>query len=148
MFITMSDGVAQIGRDAFYGCISLKGVFCMGNAPVADLTVFLFALNATVYHLPGTTGWGGVFAGRPTALWMLPTPVILRHDPRFGAKTNGFGFTISWATNLSVVVEATTNLAKPVWTPLATNSLTSGTNYFSDSQWMNYPSRFYRVHSQ
>jgi hypothetical protein len=60
-------------------------------------------------------------------------------------ETNQFGFTISWATNLSVVVEASTNLANPVWLPLATNTLTGGSAYFIDPQWTNYPGRFYRL---
>ena len=33
---------------------------------------------------------------------------------------------------MTVVVEASTNLANPTWTPLATNTLTSGSAYFSD----------------
>jgi hypothetical protein len=57
-------------------------------------------------------------------------------------QPGGFGFTISWATNASVVVEAATNLANPVWIPVSTNTLTGGTNYFSDPQWTNYPGRF------
>src|SRR5271168_2480456 len=47
-------------------------------------------------------------------------------------------FTISWATNLSVVVEVATNLAHPTWVPLQTNALTNGTFNFSDPQWTNY----------
>jgi hypothetical protein len=31
--------------------------------------VFLGANKATVYYLPGTTGWGKEFGGRPTAVW-------------------------------------------------------------------------------
>ena len=62
-----------------------------------------------------------------------------------GVRSNSFGFTISWATNISVVVQACTNLANPVWTPLATNPLVGGTNYFSDPEWTNYPRRFYRI---
>ena len=31
--------------------------------------------NATVYYLPGTTGWGTTFGGRPTALW-IQAPTI------------------------------------------------------------------------
>jgi hypothetical protein len=71
--------------------------------------------------------------------------VILNREPSFGVGANGFGFTISWATNASVVVEAATNLANPVWIPVSTSTLTSGTNYFSDPQWTNYPMRFYRA---
>ena len=103
--------------------------------------------NATVYYLPGTTGWGTTFGGRPTALWFLPNPLILNNGPSFGVQTNGFGFIISWATNTSVVVEACTNLANPVWSPVSTNTLTDGSSYFSDPQWTNYPDRFYRVTS-
>jgi hypothetical protein len=62
-------------------------------------------------------------------------------------QTNGFGFIISWATNISVVVEACTNLANPTWSPLATNTLSGGSAYFSDPQWTNYPARFYRLRS-
>jgi hypothetical protein len=96
--------------------------------------------------LPGTTGWGATFDGLPTAPWFLPNPLILNHGPGFGVQPGGFGFTISWATNGSVVVEAATNLANPVWIPVSTNNtLTDGTNYFSDPQWTNYPVRFYRA---
>jgi hypothetical protein len=64
-----------------------------------------------------------------------------------GAQTGGFGFTISWATNLPVVVQACGNLASPAWSPVATNLLVGGTSRFTDPQWTNYPSRFYRLRS-
>jgi hypothetical protein len=97
--------------------------------------------------LPGTTGWGSTFDSCPTALWFLPNPAILNFEPTFGVQTNCFGFTISWATNISVVVEACTNLSSPAWQSLQTNTLTSGACYFSDAQWTNSPSRFYRLRS-
>ena len=78
---------------------------------------------------------------------MFPTPLILNHSSSFGVKTNQFGFIISWATNVPVVIEASTNLANPTWSPVATNTLISGTSYFSDPQWTNYPARFYRLRS-
>jgi hypothetical protein len=62
-------------------------------------------------------------------------------------QTNGFGFIISWATNSPVVVEASTTLVNPIWAPLSTNTLTGGSSYFSDPEWSNYPSRFYRLRS-
>ena len=77
----------------------------------------------------------------------MPYPLISNSTPGFGVQTNQFGFIISWATNLSVVVEACTNLANPVWLPVSTITLTRGTNYFSDPQWTNYPGRFYRLRS-
>jgi hypothetical protein len=95
--------------------------------------------------LPGTTGWGTTFAAQPTALWTQPNPSILNDEPGFGVQSNRFGFTISWATNISVVVQACTNLVNPVWSPVGTNSLTNGTSYFSDAQWTNYRARYYRL---
>jgi hypothetical protein len=148
--VTLPSGLTNIGDYAFQSCPSLTNVFSAGNAPTADTTVFSGDTNATAYYLPGTTGWSNTFAGIPTALWTLPYPLILNNG--FGLETNGFGFTVSWATNRTVVVEACTNLANPVWQPLQTNTLTATTNggffNFTDSQWTNYPGRFYRVQAQ
>jgi hypothetical protein len=120
-------------------------VYFQGNAPKVDPYPFNGTDNATVYYLPGTTGWGPTFGGRPTALWLLPYPLILNNGASFGVNANGFGFIISWATNIDVVVEASTGLANPSWIPLQTNILTGGWSYFSDRQWTNYPGRFYRL---
>ena len=106
--------------------------------------VFTDANNVTVYYLPGTTGWGPTFAFRPTALWK---PQVQTSDASFGVRTNRFGFNIAWASDLVIVVEACTNLANPVWSPVGTNTLTGGSSYFSDAQWTNYPARFYRLRS-
>jgi len=61
-------------------------------------------------------------------------------------QSNGFGFTISWATNIPVVVESTTNLSSNVWIPLLvnTNILSNGSLFFSDPS-TNIPVRFYRI---
>jgi hypothetical protein len=74
--------------------------------------------------------------------------MILSGGNGMGIQSNRFGFTISWATNTSVVVMACTNLANPVWKPVQTNLLVNGTNYFSDSKWTNYPGRYYRIRTQ
>ena len=142
--VTIPYSVTDIGIYAFYYCTNLHQVYFEGNAPNVGSGVFDYTSN-TVYYLPGTTGWGPLFDGRPTAPWFLPNPLILNQSVSFGVQPGGFGFTISWATNASVVVEAATNLANPVWIPVSTNTLTGGTNYFSDPQWTNFPSRFYRV---
>jgi hypothetical protein len=65
----------------------------------------------------------------------------------FGIQTNCFGFNIAGNTNATVVVEACTNMTNPVWVPVQTNILTSGSTYFSDPGWTNYTDRFYRLRS-
>jgi hypothetical protein len=144
--VTIGNGVSSIGDYAFWSCTSLKGLYFQGNAPTIDFTLFGCANNPTVYYLPGTIGWDSTFAGAPTAFWTLPYPLIL-NGSSFGVLTNGFGFIISWATNTPVIVDACADLLNPAWAPISTNHLTNGTSYFSDPQWTNYPSRFYRIRS-
>jgi hypothetical protein len=45
------------------------------------------------------------------------------------------------------VVEASTTLANATWSPISTSTLISGSSYFTDPQWTNYPTRFYRLRS-
>jgi len=144
--VTIPNSVTSIAGLAFWNCSSLTEVYFQGNAPSVGYGAFLDADNATVYHLPGTTGWGTTFGDRPTALWVLSYPLILNNGPSFGVQA-GFSFVISWATNISVVVEASTSLANPAWVPVGTNILTDGASYFSDPQWTNHPARFYRLRS-
>jgi hypothetical protein len=113
----------------------------------ADSSVFHADALATVYYLIGTPGWGPTYAGRPTAPWMLPYPVILGNTSSFGVQTNAFGFFISSASNATVVVDASTTITSPIWSPVTTNTLVHGTSYFSDPDWANYPTRFCRVRS-
>ena len=113
------------------------------GCPESLVTVFSDC-PTTVYHLPGTSGWGATFAYRPTAPW---NPQVPTSDPSFGVGMNRFGFTITGGTNLVVVIEATTDLADPSWLPVATNVLTDGSAYFSDSRWTDDPARFYRLRS-
>ncbi len=147
--VTIPDSVTSIEGNAFAYCTSLKEVYFEGNAASVWLdeyyAPFLEATNVAVYYLPGTMGWTNTYADRPTAPWVLPYPVILTTAPNFGIQTNAFGFRISWATNASVVVEASTTLVNPIWSSVSTNTLTDGWSYFSDAEWTNYPTRFYRV---
>ncbi len=144
--VTIPNSVTSIGDWAFSYCPNLTTAYFSGNAPSGDNTIF-FDETGTVYYLQGATGWSSAFGGWPTALWYQPQPRILGSGYGLGATTNGFGFTISWATNIPVVVEACADLADANWCPVATNALVAGTNYFSDADWTNYPKRFYRIRS-
>jgi TrpR-related protein YerC/YecD len=126
--------VTTIGVGAFSGCTSLTGVYFTGNAPSADLPEFDGDENVILYYLPGSTGWNTTFADRPAALW---NPQALTSDASFGVRTNQFGFTLSWASDRVIVVEACTDLAHPVWFPQQTKTLAGGSSYFSDPQWTN-----------
>jgi hypothetical protein len=146
--VTIGNGVTNIGQWAFSYCTNLTGVYFQGNAPSVGSSVFGVKMGSkskvTVYYLPGTTGWGPTFVLRPTLLW---TPQVQTSDGSFGVQMDGFGFNINWASGQTVVVEACTDLANPNWQPVQTNTLTTGSAYFSDTQWTNYPGRFYRLRS-
>ncbi len=142
---TIPDSVTSMGNFAFAGCIRLGSVYFQGDAPTIGRYLFDTAYNVTVYYLPGTRGWTPTFSGRPTAPWSLPNPVIPHFGPSFGVHSNRFGFRISWATNASVVVESSTTLASPAWSPVSTNILIDGWSDFSDAEWTTYPARFSRI---
>ena len=142
--VTIPGTVATLGNLAFASCTGLMGVYFNGNAPALGSNVFAGDDQATVYYLPGTSGWGTTFGGRPTVALVLQ---VQTGDANFGIRTNQFGFTISWVSGRVVVVEVCTNLSSPVWTPLKTNILSSDSVYFSDPDWTNHTSRFYRLRS-
>jgi len=168
--VGIPNSVTNIGEWAFAGCTgpeqhhdrqrrhyhrglgvllvpSLRGVYFQGNAPSLGGSVFGGDDNATVYYLPGTTGWGMTFGGRPTALWSLPYPVIINNDPALAFKPTGSASSSRGRLTHPSWVEACANLANPIWSPVGTNSLTNGSSYFNDPQWTNYPARFYRIRS-
>ena len=166
--ITLCDGICNLGTYAFAECgnltqiviprsvtnfsagpffySSLKRVYFEGNAPNYNVynALDLYLDGATMYYLPNTTGWDlyALLSGIPTALWL---PQIQTADASFGVQTNQFGFNITWASGMSVAVDACTNLTTPAWFPLQTNILTADTVYFTDPQWTNYPACLYRL---
>jgi hypothetical protein len=140
--IIMGTGVTNITTYPFWDCDSLGGIYFLGNAPNVEYEV-LPGGSGTAYYLPNTSGWDSF--GFYALSWL---PQVQNADGSFGVRTNQFGFDIVWASGQTVVVEACTNLANPVWQPIQTNTLTSDTSYFSDQQSTNYPGRFYRLSSK
>ena len=126
------------------GCSSLMRINFEGNAPNFGGYVLDPGSNMIIYYLPGTMGWESTVFGRPTVLWK---PQVQINDASFGVRTNQFGFNIVWASGQVVVVEACTDLANPTWSPVGTNTLSGDSVYFNDSEWTNYPARFYRIRS-
>jgi hypothetical protein len=66
--VAIPSSVTSIEDLAFYSCSGLREVYFFGNAPSLGSYVFEYDNNATVYYLPGTTGWASTFGGRPTVL--------------------------------------------------------------------------------
>ena len=110
-----------------------------GSRPSAGL-LFSGHILYGIARLGGSHGYGTVFRlGLP--------PEIQVADPSFGLRTNRFGFNVIGASNQVVTVEACTDLNIAGWLPLQTNTIAGGPLYFSDPDWMNHASRFYRVRS-
>lgn len=145
--VTIGSGIRRVGYGTFFDCANLTAVCFHGDAPVVQWNLFNNADQATARYLPGTSGWGATFGGRPTALWKLPYPVILSTGTSLGVRPDDLGFVISWATNASVVVEASADLDSPRWSPMGTNALVDGSSVFVDPDWRSSFSRFYRLRS-
>jgi hypothetical protein len=142
--VTIGYGATTIEFGAFSECTSLLSICFLGNAPTnCELPTFDGCPLATVYYLPGTTGWGPTFCGVPTAQWALPNPIILNFEPSMGVHSNQFGFVVSWANHPFAVVQASTNFSNARWQPIQTNTLMGGSAYFTDPEWTNYPARYY-----
>lgn len=139
--------VTNIGEEAFSYCFSLTGLFFAGSPPMWYHAFDVDNFSAiTFYYIPGTSGWLQLASFLQLGYW-FPNPTIPGNVLNFGIQNNQFGFTIVWATNVPVIVDACTNLENPQWQPLQTNILTDSAIYFTDSQWTNYPSQFYRLRS-
>lgn len=141
--VVIGANVTNIEDSAFAYCTNLTSVYFRGDAPSVG-AAFTADENATVYYLAGTTGWGAMFGGRPTAFWL---PRIETGSSSFGFGMNEFRFDIRWTRHQTIVVETTTNSANPIWLPIRTNFLYDDLLYFGDPDWTNHQSRFYRIRS-
>jgi hypothetical protein len=133
------NSLTNLGGNVFQNCWDLQGVYFTSNAPSPDWDSTMFAdSHPTIFHLPGTAGWGATFAGRPTAVWQIPidTPAV---------QDSGFEFRITGPDSEEAVLEVCTNLAQGVWTPVETNTLLNGFAVFSDPDWTNRPTRYFRI---
>jgi hypothetical protein len=89
--VTIPNSVTTIGPSAFSGCTGLRGLYFQGRPPAIQPGSFEGAERATVYYLPGSTGWSSTFGGRPTGLWL---PRVRTADASFGVRENQFGFDV------------------------------------------------------
>jgi hypothetical protein len=69
--VTISGSVTNIGLAAFASCTNLTSVDFGGNSPLGSSSFTFFRdPAATVYYLPGATGWSNTFGGVPA--FMIP----------------------------------------------------------------------------
>ncbi len=75
--VTIPDSVTTIGNAAFNGCTKLTSVYFKGNAPTS-IGSDIFSSGATIYYIPGTSGWtdsdaynaaAGTWNGYKLATW-------------------------------------------------------------------------------
>src|SRR6266516_122217 len=146
--VTIPNSVTSIGYEAFMNCTKVTNFTFLGNAPVLipyptnSLAGRWFAnvgAGAKAYYYCGTTGWGTNYGGLPTV--MLCPPQIAPGSA--GVKPGGFGFTLTFLTNQTIVVEVSTNLMN--WQPIWTNAPSGASADFVDSEWLNHSNRFYRA---
>lgn len=122
--------VATVGNFAF-GCSNLKAVIFSGSPPAFTGEAFSSAGStspnnspATVYHMPGASGWGAVYSGRPVAAWALQVPAISNYT----SGRNSVSFDYSTTPGLQYRVETSPNLKN--WATL--------TNGWGDGQTKRY----------
>lgn len=129
--------VTQIGNYAFYSCRSLQRVYFSGNAPTHGYFPFS---GGTLYYLPGTTGWGDIYANRPAVLW---NPQIT--EPEMLPDSDGFAFTIIGTPDIPISIETSETLPGDSWQPLHVGTLSKGNLEFTHPDALERPVRYYRI---
>jgi hypothetical protein len=139
--VTIPSSVASIGDYAFYDCANLTNLTFLGNAPtLGGPSVFdSVSAEATVSYYAGKSGWGLTYGGL-TTMELSAAPQL---GSGIGIHTGNFGFTIIGVNNQVITVEASTNLVN--WQVIQTITLSGTSTNITDTQWKNYPRRFYRA---
>ena len=137
--ITMPASVRSIGTDAFSGCFWLTAVYFRGGAPTLLEDAF-YATRATLFYLPGTTGWETTSTGRPMVLW----------SGQFGVQTIQIcgGLTVTGDVGKVYSIESVTDLAEPAesdWWSLEFLQLPASPHLWIDKAAPSTGKRFYRA---
>jgi len=138
--VILPASLTVIETGAFDGADALQRLFFSGDAPSAAADA-LAGSTATVYYLPGTSGWSASFGGRQALLW---NPAAA-DDAAFGFLDGLFGFTLTGTALIPVRVQATTNLRSAVWSSVTNTAIgAAGTVDVRDPESTAHAARFYR----
>ena len=86
--VTIPRSVKNIHKTAFQECLTLKSVYCSGDAPAGEWAASLDS-SAIIYYIPGTTGWASLSA--PAGVKVLPFPnAVLPVATAAAQVVNGF----------------------------------------------------------
>jgi hypothetical protein len=135
--ITIPGSIASIGDVAFFNCTNLQRVYFTGNPPTPGISVFQNS-TPSLYYLPGSTGWGGTYAGRPAILW----------NPTFSSvdfSDDGISCTVTGSLTIPIEIEVCTNLLSGQWMLLANTNINTGTVIIDDPAATNHVNSFYRI---
>jgi hypothetical protein len=135
--LTIPDSVNTIGRAAFNGCTALHDVYFEGNAPSYSVGAFSGASSVIIYYLPGTSGWSGSFAARPTAMWIRVIPAT-----NSVTEVKPLRLLTSSPAPESVRVQRSVNLED--WDEWRTVTRDGGPSELQDNDLGTTPYRFYR----
>jgi hypothetical protein len=135
--VVIGKSVNELGNRAFARCSNLLSVYFRGNAPACKQCVFLNT-PATIYYLPGTSGWEDACFGRPAMLWKLQIK-------DFHVFNTDFTLTITGPTGIPIALEFSTNLLS--WNRLFTTNLVGDSMTLVDRNATGSTRRFYRITS-
>jgi hypothetical protein len=140
--VVVHSGVTSIGDEAFAECFSLTSVLFKGNVPTEVGNEVFYDTPATVYYLPGASGWDDIFCERPTAIWNAAFSTTA--PPQIDA-TGAFTFNLTGNEGIPVCIEACNDLATQNWIILTNTTMSSSETFdFTDPDAATYPTRFYR----
>lgn len=135
--IAIPANVTTIREEAFELCDNLTAVYFKGPCPVVWNDAFNVVGPVVVYYLPRTAYWTSTAGGWPTTPWNMQ---ILSPS-----ELNQFGITFPGPDNMTIIVEACTNLITSTWAPIQTNTMKNGSVEFRDIDTAKHPVRYYRI---
>ncbi|MGI5870200.1 MAG: C10 family peptidase [Kiritimatiellia bacterium] len=132
--------ITTIEAGAFADADALERLFFTGHAPAVAADELAGSV-ATVYYLPGMSGWSSSFGGRLALLWN-PTPAP---GAGFGFQNGVFGFTLTGTALIPVHVQAASDLTSSAWSSITNAALdAAGTLQVRDPESPAHIRRFYR----